>query len=356
MRVNVRPFQRKLLGWFAKHKRLLPWRLDGNPYRIFVVEVMLQQTQIKTVIPYYERWLRAFPDVKALAEAPLDQVLKLWEGLGYYSRARNLHKAAQTIVERFGGKIPSGLESLQSLPGIGRYTAGAIASIAFQKPVPLVDGNVSRVLSRVFNLKKDITKPETQKLLYDIAETLVPEKSPGDFNQALMELGSLVCIPEVPKCSICPVQTLCLAYQEGDPSKLPIKSKGFRVKEIDMVVGMLTKNGKLLVRRRPERGIWGGLWEIPGTVRTINQTPEEALKEEFREALGLAIHIYKKENPVKHLFTHRKALIHPFYCECKNNESFRSKKVKTRWVSQKELKKLSFPVPHQKILRDCLSV
>jgi len=350
MRVNVRQLQKKLLGWFAKHKRLLPWRLHGNPYRIFVVEVMLQQTQIKTVIPYYERWLRAFPNVKALAEAPLDQVLKLWEGLGYYSRARNLHQAAQTIVEKFGGKIPSDLESLQSLPGIGRYTAGAIASIAFQKPVPLVDGNVARVLSRVLNLKKDITKPETQKLLYNVAETLVSREEPGNFNQALMELGSLVCIPDVPKCSICPVQTLCLAYKEGDPSKLPIKSKGVRVKEIDMVVGILTKNGKILVRRRPERGIWGGLWEIPGTVRATNQTPEEALKEEFKETLGLAIKIHKKERPVKHLFTHRKALIYSFYCETIKNGKPKSKWTNIRWVTQKELKKLSFPVPHQKIL------
>ncbi len=350
MPVNVREFQRKLLLWFSKHKRPLPWRLHGNPYRIFVVEIMLQQTQIKTVLPYYARWLKTFPDVKTLAEAPLDQVLKLWEGLGYYTRARNLHKAAQIIVEKFNGKIPSDLESLRSLPGIGRYTAGAIASIAFQKSVPLVDGNVARVLSRVFNLKKDISKPDTQKTLYDLAETLVSEKEPGNFNQALMELGSLVCIPEVPKCSICPVQTLCIAYQKGDPSKLPIKSKGVQVKEIDMVVGMLAKNGKILVRRRPERGIWGGLWEIPGTVRARSQTSEEALKEEFEGTLGIAIKIQKKINPIKHQFTHRKALIHPFHCETIKNGNVKPKKMNIRWVTVKELKKLSFSVPHQKIL------
>ncbi len=350
MPVNVREFQQKLLEWFAKHKRMLPWRLQGNPYRIFVVEVMLQQTQIKTVIPYYKRWLKVFPNIKVLAQAPLDQVLKLWEGLGYYTRARNLHKAAQIIVEKFEGKIPSDLTSLQSLPGIGRYTAGAIASIAFQKPVSLVDGNVARVLARIFNLKKDISKPDTQKILYGLAETLVSEKEPGNFNQALMELGSLVCIPEIPKCSICPVQALCLAYQKGDPSKLPIKSKGVQVKEIDMVVGMLTKNGKILVRRRPERGIWGGLWEIPGTVRAASQTPEEALKEEFKETLGVAIKIQKKVQPIKHQFTHRKALIHPFHCEIIRNGNIKSKRTNIRWATVKELKKLSFSVPHQKIL------
>ena len=350
MRVNVRQFQEKLLQWFAKHKRALPWRLHGNPYRIFVVEVMLQQTQIKTVIPYYKRWLKAFPNVKVLAEAPLDQVLKLWEGLGYYTRARNLHKAAQMIVEKFDGKIPSDPELLQSLPGIGRYTAGAIASIAFQKPVPLVDGNVARVFSRIFLIKKDVSKPETQKFFYELAETLIPEKEPGNFNQALMELGSLVCIPEVPKCSICPVQNLCLAFQKGDPSKLPVKSKGVQVKEIDMVVGILKKNGRILVRRRADRGIWGGLWEIPGTVRTANQTLEEALKEEFKETLGMSVKIRGKTEPFEHRFTHRKARIHPFDCETLSN-GVQSRKVKIRWADQKTLQKLSFPVPHQNILK-----
>ncbi|MBI4395287.1 MAG: A/G-specific adenine glycosylase, partial [Candidatus Omnitrophica bacterium] len=228
MDVNVSQFQKKLTQWFSKHQRPLPWRVHGSPYRIFIVEVMLQQTQIKTVLPYYERWLKTFPTIQALAEAPLDQVLKVWEGLGYYTRARNLHKAAQMIVEKFGGEIPNDLETLQSLPGIGRYTAGAIASIAFQKPVPLVDGNVARVFSRIFYFRKDVAKPETQNMLYALAEKLVPKEKPGIFNQAVMELGSLICIPETPKCSICPVKSLCLAFRKGDPSKLPVKSNGVR--------------------------------------------------------------------------------------------------------------------------------
>ncbi len=357
MNVNVSQFQRKLIRWFSEHQRRLPWRLRGNPYRIFVVEIMLQQTQIKTVIPYYKRWLKTFPTIDVLAKAPLDQVLKLWEGLGYYTRARNLHKASQIVVERFGGKIPSDLEILQSLPGIGRYTAGAIASIAFQKPVPLVDGNVARVFSRIFYLRKDISKPETQKMLYTLAEKLVPAKEPGIFNQALMELGSLICIPETPKCSICPVQSLCLAFRKGDASKLPIKSNGVRVKKIEMVVGILEKNGRLLVRRRPERGIWGGLWEIPGTIRAKDETLEEALAQEFKETLGISIQIHKKEDPIVHQFTHRNATIHPFTLTPKTGTGLprrpvpKFKNSRTCWATQKALKKLSFPVPHQKILK-----
>ncbi|MBI3999013.1 MAG: A/G-specific adenine glycosylase [Candidatus Omnitrophica bacterium] len=350
MNVNVSRFRRKLTQWFSKHQRALPWRIHGNPYRIFVVETMLQQTQIKTVIPYYQRWLKKFPNVNVLAEAPLDHVLKLWEGLGYYTRARNLHKAAQIIAERFDGKIPNDPEILRSLPGIGRYTAGAIASIAFQKPVPLVDGNVARVFSRIFCLRKDIAKPKTQKILYELAEKLVPEKNPGIFNQALMELGSLVCIPETPKCSVCPVQSLCLAFQKGDPSKLPIKSGGVQVKKIEMVVGILEKDGRLLVRRRPERGIWGGLWEIPGTVRAKNETLEEALKLEFKETLDLSIQIHKKERPIKHHFTHRDATIYPFHLKIASN-GLKQRSQKVRWATPKTLNQLSFPVPHQKILK-----
>ncbi|MBI4358614.1 MAG: A/G-specific adenine glycosylase [Candidatus Omnitrophica bacterium] len=371
-----------LLKWFARHKRNLPWRVHGNPYRIFVVEVMLQQTQIKTVIPYYERWMKTFPNIEALARSPLDQVLKLWEGLGYYTRARNLHRAAQIIVDRFGGKIPSDPEILQTLPGIGRYTAGAVASIAFQKPVPLVDGNVARVLSRIYNLKKDVSKPETQKFLYAIAQKLVPPsplssapfrqrrirlrrtggrgngegkaKRPGDFNQALMELGSLICIPEIPKCSICPVRSLCLAFQKGDPSRLPIRSKGPEVKKIDMVVGLLRKNGKILVRRRPPRGIWGGLWEIPGTVCLKNQSSEAALAEEFKEGLGLSVTAEKKWSKLKHRFTHRLAFIHPFELKMSGNGKRQRNSAKTLWASPAKLKTLSFPVPHQKILKSII--
>ena len=350
MKVNRSQFQQKLLSWYHANKRPLPWRLDGNPYRIFVVEIMLQQTQIKTVLPYYERWLKAFPDVHTLAHAPLDKVLKLWEGLGYYSRARNLHKAAKVIVEQFDGVVPSDLESLKSLPGIGRYTAGAIASIAYQKPVPLVDGNVFRLFSRVFHCKDDISKPETQKKFYEIATDLVPENEPGNFNQALMELGALICVPDVPRCPVCPVKSLCISFKKGDPSELPVRSNGLKIKKIDMVVGLLTQKNSILVRRRPASGIWGGLWEIPGTVRLKGENLEEALQNEFKNMFGIALKIHKKIKPIEHRFTHRFAKIYAFECRLENSSKINIKSIGLKWANRNALKKLSFPVPHQKIL------
>ncbi len=342
-------FQECLLNWFRAHRRKLPWRAKADPYRIFVVEVMLQQTQIKTVIPYYERWMKTFPNVKVLARAPLDRVLKLWEGLGYYSRARNLHKAARIIVKKFGGKIPQKLDELQSLPGIGRYTAGAIASIAHGKQVSLVDGNVLRVLARLFNLKDDISRPETIKKFYRIADSLVPEKTPGQFNQAMMELGSLICTSEFPDCPNCPVARFCEARQKGDPLKLPVRGGRTQVKKIEMMVGLLSKNGRVLVRRRPEHGIWGGLWELPGTIRKKGVSREEALRHEFHKTLGIPINIQKKETPIMHRFTHREAVIYPYRLSARRNGKLNSRAV--RWADPLLIKHLSFPVPHQKILR-----
>ncbi len=349
MKVNPSQFQRKLLSWYHLNRRPLPWRLDGNPYRIFVVEVMLQQTQIKTVLPYYERWMSTFPDVYALAKAPLDKVLKLWEGLGYYTRARNLHKAAKMIVEQFDGRIPSDLETLRSLPGIGRYTAGAIASIAYQKPVPLVDGNVFRVFARLFNCKDDISKPDTQKKFYELATGLVPEQEPGNFNQALMELGSLVCSPDAPNCPACPVKSLCISLKVGNPLELPVKANGLKIKKMEMVVGLLENGNRILVRRRPPSGIWGGLWELPGAVRKKGESLEDALSAEFQNEIGVALTIERKIKPIEHRFTHRFAKIHPF--ECKLANGFEPKKnTGLKWANRSALKKLSFPVPHQKIL------
>ncbi len=350
MKVNPRQFQKKLLSWFHIHKRLLPWRLDGNPYRIFVVEVMLQQTQIKTVLPYYERWLKTFPDVYSLAKAPLDRVLKLWEGLGYYSRARNLHKAAKMIVEQFNGIVPNDIETLQTLPGIGRYTAGAIASIAYQKRVPLVDGNVFRVFSRIFNCKDDIGKPDTQKKFYELATDLVSEEEPGNFNQALMELGSLICVPDAPECPKCPVKSLCISLRDGNPLELPVRANGLKVKKMEMVVGLLTQENKILVRRRPASGIWGGLWELPGAVRKKGESLELTLQNEFQNEIGVTFDIQKKVKPIEHRFTHRLAKIHPFECKLANGQKFKIKNSDVKWADRNALAKLSFPVPHQKIL------
>ncbi len=362
----------------------MPWRFTGrdiaktNPYHIFFVEVMLQQTQIKTVIPYYHRWVKAFPTVDRLAKAPLDRVLKLWQGLGYYSRARNLHKAAQIIVAQYGGKIPSDPAALQKLPGIGRYTAGAIASIAFQRRVPLVDGNVSRVFSRLFLIRKDIGKPETQKMMYDIAGILIganpfaqdsvhadtirrrdssshhkrprtltkePALKPGIFNQALMELGSLVCTPDAPKCAACPLNKICKGRKQGHPESLPVRTK-LKVKKLTMAAAIIRRKNRIFVRRRPDHGIWGGLWEFPTVIVKKGETPRQAIQRQ------LAIKINPKPlDVVQHQLTHRHLTIY-FYriCDSRAISQPRPMPGSGCWATPKQLGRLSFPVPYLRLI------
>ncbi|MBX7251062.1 MAG: A/G-specific adenine glycosylase, partial [Candidatus Promineofilum sp.] len=212
-----------LLSWWDANRADLPWRRTQDPYAIWIAEVMLQQTQIAAVVPYYERWLARFPTVAALAAAPLDDVLKQWEGLGYYSRARHLHAAAQRIVADHGGRLPDTLEELLRLPGVGRYTAGAVASIAYGVRAPVLDGNVIRVLSRLFDVAEDVTRPETRARLWALAEALVPAERPGDYNQALMELGQVICVPQRPRCLLCPLRDDCLARQRGTQLERPVR-------------------------------------------------------------------------------------------------------------------------------------
>src|SRR3989338_6111565 len=218
-------FSAQLIAWYKKNARALPWRKTKDPYKIWISEIMLQQTQVETVIPYYEGWIKTFPNTKALAKSPLSKVLKHWAGLGYYRRAHRLNQTAKIILKKHSGKIPDSIEVLRTLPGIGRYTAGALASIAYDKPAAILDGNVIRVLTRLYTIKDDIGSGQTLKRIWDLAEKAVPVKNPGDFNQALMELGAMVCTPENPRCGQCPVQKYCLAYQCDDPSSYPVKLK-----------------------------------------------------------------------------------------------------------------------------------
>ena len=224
---------------------------------------MLQQTQVDTVIPYYNRWLKKFPNVNSLAKADENDVLKSWEGLGYYTRARNLHRAAKEIVSKHGGKLPQTKEDVLALPGIGRYTAGAVLSIAFSQPVPLVDGNVIRVFTRLFNIHSEISSQSTQKNLWDIAAVLVPEKNPGDFNQALMELGAMICTPSSPSCLICPLSGECLGFKKSDPEKLPVKKEKAEIQRFEGWIFLIEKNGKFLIQKRAAGQVMGGLWEFP---------------------------------------------------------------------------------------------
>lgn len=289
----------RVVAHFRAHERDLPWRRARDPYATWVSEIMLQQTRIDTVIPYYERWLARFPTVEALASAPLDDVLAAWAGLGYYSRARNLHRGAKEVVARYGGKLPASEKMLQALPGIGRYTAGAIASVAFGRPAAVVDGNVARVLARLFEITDDIRSTAGQNKLWTLAETLVPDDAAGDFNQGLMELGQTICVAKAPRCERCPLADLCLARAHSRQRELPRMPKRTPVAKLPLLAvaaAWIERHQKIvLCRRRPE-GLYGGLWELPAADSLA------ALKTAFAPALDIV--------STKPVFRHRQTLTH----------------------------------------------
>nr|QKW93577.1 adenine DNA glycosylase [Archangium sp.] len=293
-----------LLAWYDRQKRDLPWRRTRDPYAIWLSEVMLQQTQVATVIPYWERFLQRFPTVEALAAAPLPDVLAGWRGLGYYSRARNLHRAAQEIIARFGGRLPSTADELLTLPGFGRYTAGAVASIAFGEPAPLVDGNVARVLSRLFEVEGVPGDRAREARLWELATALVPGVRPGDFNQALMEHGATVCRPENPLCLLCPVREQCLAHLHGRVDELPPAKVRAAPKRMTLAVAVWAHEGRLLLARRAEKGLFGGLWELP-TVEIEDDTSDPSSAEKLAEALGAEIRVQGHLGTVRRQLTHR---------------------------------------------------
>jgi A/G-specific adenine glycosylase len=278
----------------------MPWRRKVTPYRTWVSEIMLQQTRVETVIPYFERWMRRFPSVGALAEAPLDDVLQHWAGLGYYARARNLHAAAREIQDKHGGRFPSEPEQIRALPGIGRYTAGAIASIAFGKPEPILDGNVARVLSRVFRVDGD------DKALWKLAAELVPSEAPGDFNQALMELGATVCAPKEPRCAECPVSSLCGARASGEQARFPPPRKKASVRAVEKIAVVCARGDEVLMVKRPAAGLWGGLWEPPTGERERGEDELRAAARVLAGATGLRLDRAVELDRFEHVLTHRR--------------------------------------------------
>jgi A/G-specific adenine glycosylase len=308
----VRPL---LLAWYRAHRRDLPWRRRRDPYAIWISEAMLQQTRVDTVIPYWERFLARFPDVERLAAAEPDEVLGAWAGLGYYSRARNLHRAAKLVVERHGGRLPDTAEGLRTLPGIGRYTSGALASIAFDRPEPVVDGNVARVLVRLHAIRESPKAPAVAARLWREAARLVRGESPGDLNQALMELGATVCTPRAPRCSECPLRRRCAARRAGDPEALPRRARKADPRAVEAVAVLLLRRGRALAVRRPPRGLLGGLWELPGGDLAANERPETGLLRSLRERVGLAVAAIEPRGRVEHVFSHRRLRLHVFRCD-----------------------------------------
>lgn len=306
----------RLLDWYDQHAAELPWRASKDPYRIWLSEIMLQQTQIDTVIPYYTRFLDAYPTVTDLAAASLDEVLKMWEGLGYYSRARNMHRAARQVADERGGKFPTTAEELQSLPGIGPYTAGAVASIAFDEPVPVLDGNVIRVLTRLEGIQDDVTLSSTKSDLWALAAEWVPQQRAGDYNQALMELGQTICRPRNPECTHCPLNERCVAFAAGEQDHYPVKKKRAPIPHFDVAAGIIyDEQGHILIAQRPLDGLLGGLWEFPGGKQETGETLPQTLQRELREELAIEVSVGELFVQVKHAFTHFKITLHAFECQ-----------------------------------------
>jgi len=311
---GVRAVRLPLLRWYDANRRDLPWRRTRDPFAIWISEAMLQQTRVETVIPYWERFLETFPDVESLAAAELDDVYAVWTGLGYYSRARNLKAAAQTIVAEHDGRLPDTAEQLRGLKGIGPYTAGAVASIAFDREEPLVDGNVIRVFTRLLGIREDSADKGVVKRLWETAGELVRGPRPGDLNQALMELGAMICTPRNPDCSRCPVRKHCDAFARGDAESLPIKKKRTKQMPMRAVAAWIERRGRILIVRRPEVGLMAGLWELPGGEIEPGEEGKDRLHHVLAAGVGLATRNLQPVGSIEHLFTHRRLRLEVFRC------------------------------------------
>lgn len=350
------PIQRNLLKWFRDNARDLPWRKNRTPYAVWVSEIMLQQTQVATVIPYFDRFMKRFPTVEKLARAKQDTVLKHWEGLGYYTRGRNLHKAAKLIVSDYGGQLPDTVEELQKIPGIGRYTAGAIASIAFNRPAPILDGNVIRVLCRLFCIDGNPKDDATKNQLWQLAEKLVHTKHPGDFNEAMMELGATVCTPQNPACLICPLQKQCSAMKTGRQHELPVRQKQKTLPHYTIVVGIVFKDDKVLIDKRKQNALLGGLWEFPGGKKKKNESFKSAVAREVKEETGIDITVGKRLCIVKHTYSHFKITLHAYLCEYESGTATPLACDAVKWITQKDLDKYAFPAANVRIIKALKSV
>lgn len=345
-------FARRLMEWFVVHARDLPWRYDRTPYRVWVSEVMLQQTQVATVIPYYQRFIKRFPTIKALARASLEEVLKLWEGLGYYARARNLHKAARHLSEANGGRLPSHCDALKSLPGVGAYTAGAIGSIAFGQRVAAVDGNVCRVLCRVFAIRDDVTRSATRRKLERIATDLLPEQSAGRFNEALIELGATVCTSRSPSCPLCPVADLCRSRAANEQETLPVKRRQGKRPHYDVAAAVtIGDDGAVLMARRNLDDMLGGLWEFPGGKREDGESLPACLMREMEEELGVTVEVGSPLTAVEHGYTHFSITLHAFCCRLVEGQLRCLDCAAFRWVLPTDLDELPMSAADRKIAR-----
>ena len=331
---NLPPIRRKLLHWYDKHRRDLPWRRTADPYAIWIAETMLQQTQVATVAPYYERFLHALPTALALHQAPLGKVLALWSGLGYYRRAENLKRSAREIVRKYGGQLPDDYSALLALPGIGHYTAGALMSIAFQKRCPAIDGNAHRVLNRLF-------APKDNKALRQVAVSLVPRSRPGYFNQGLMELGATICLPKDPRCPRCPLAAHCVTRAKGQRVQSIRTKKSIPTRDIEWPLAVLRRNRKVLLRRRTGKGLLAGLWEFPEAKKTRPRSPKQSFAAQLAELSG-AWPPARRIGEFRHSITNRKIRSAVYLIDLPKPTKFKLPSRRWRWLSPASLSE--FPV------------
>lgn len=359
---KIKTFQETFLTWYHKEKRNLPWRATNDPYAIWISEIMLQQTRVETVIGYFYRFMEQFPTIQDLAAAEEQKLLKVWEGLGYYSRARNLKAAAQQIVAEFDGEMPRSIEEIRSLKGIGPYTAGAIGSIAFGLPEPAIDGNVMRVVSRLFCIEADIAKASSRRPFDEAMRTIISPDEPGEFNQALMDLGSRICTPTTPKCEECPISQYCLAYAENRQTDFPVKSKKAKPKDVYYIAGAIEDQGSFLLVQRPETGLLASMWHFP--LVEVTKEQYEALQRTWAKEEQLQLDLIAEDDALEifpdlpvvwqkrhfgeitHIFSHLKWHVLLFYGRKRGELTLQD----SEWAAKESFQNYVFPKPQQKLV------
>lgn len=359
---KIKTFQETFLTWYHKEKRNLPWRATNDPYAIWISEIMLQQTRVETVIGYFYRFMEQFPTIQDLAAAEEQKLLKVWEGLGYYSRARNLKAAAQQIVAEFDGEMPQSIEEIRSLKGIGPYTSGAIGSIAFGLPEPAIDGNVMRVVSRLFCIEADIAKASSRRPFDEAMRTIISPDEPGEFNQALMDLGSRICTPTTPKCEECPISQYCLAYAENRQTDFPVKSKKAKPKDVYYIAGAIEDQGSFLLVQRPETGLLASMWHFP--LVEVTKEQYEALQRTWAKEEQLQLDLIAEDDALEifpdlpvvwqkrhfgeitHIFSHLKWHVLLFYGRKRGELTLQD----SEWAAKESFQNYVFPKPQQKLV------
>lgn len=330
----------------------MPWRGEADPYKIWISEIMLQQTQVRQATPYFRNFISLFPTVQELAKADQQEVLKAWEGLGYYSRARNLHAAAKMVIDEFNGRLPDTYEEIIKLKGVGPYTAAAVTSIAFSKPNAVMDGNVIRVITRYYGIENDIRSSKTRRQVQELADELIDEQNPGDFNQALMELGSQLCTPSKPECETCPIQPGCIASKIAKTDSIPYKSPAKKKPHYTIGVGIIERDSddKILIALRPNEAMLGGLWEFPGGKQENGEDIQETVERELKEELGVEVKAYKELTSLKHTYSHFSITMHAWHCKLLSGEPKPKESQKVKWVATEELQEYPFPKANQVLI------